>query len=179
MANAAGMLNEDNYNRCRAISDEKARLLCFENLTSPQQAPSPGPAAPNGAEGKPDIAPGSISDSKAGPSSTPVGGKWRLVRTPDPRAGRERKDIVSIMTTAELSDSDIDLAGLDLRCGDPDFQVLVFLLSPLRPQAQPKVTINDKKFSGSVISPGTAIQLPKRGLRPCSRAMARIAQPLR
>ncbi len=65
------------------------------------------------------------------------------------------------MATAELSDSDVDLAGLDLRCGELDLEVLVFLLSPLRPQARLEITINGKKLSGNVISPGTAILLPK------------------
>jgi len=93
IANAAGPISEDNYNRCRAISDERARLLCFENLTSPhpQKTPSPVPVVPHGAEDTPDIPPGSISGSQTGPSSIPVAGKWRLVRTPDPRAGREGK----------------------------------------------------------------------------------------
>ena len=165
MANAAGPISEDSYDRCRAISDDRARLLCFENLTSPgpQNTPSPGPVVPHGAEKTPDNPPGSLSGSQPGPgpSSIPVAGKWRLVRTPDPRAGREGKDIVSIMATAELSGSDIDFAGLNLRCADPDFEVLVFLLSPLRPQAQPAIAINGEKFHGNVVSPGTAILLPR------------------
>jgi hypothetical protein len=162
MANAAGPISEDSYDRCRAISDDKARLLCFETLTAPdpQQAPSPVPVVPHGTESTPDIPPGALSDSPTGPSSTPVAGKWRLVRTPDPR-GRERKDVVSVMTTAELSDSDIDFAGLDLRCAGPDFEVLIFLLTPLLPHARPAITINGKSLPGNVVSPGTAILLPK------------------
>jgi hypothetical protein len=102
-----------------------------------------------------------MSGSQTGPSSIPVAGKWRLVRTPDPRAGREGKDIVSIMATAELSGSDVDFAGLNLRCADPDFEVLIFLLSPLRPQARPAIAINGKSFYGNVVSPGTVILLPR------------------
>ena len=163
MANAAGPLSEENYNRCRAISDDRARLLCFENLTSPhpQSAPSPGPVAPHGAEASPDTVPGSMSEPQTGSSSIAVAGKWRLVRTPDPRAGRDGKDVVSIMATAELSGSDIDFAGLNLRCADSDFDVLIFLLSPLRPQEQPAIAINGKRFHGNVVSPGTAILLPR------------------
>jgi hypothetical protein len=163
IANAAGLISEENYNRCRAISDDTARLLCFEKLTSPdaQNTPSPVPVVPHGAEKTPDNPPGSISGSQPGPSSIPVAGKWRLVRTPDPRPGREGKDIVSIMATAELSGSDIDFAGLNLRCTDADFEVLVFLLSPLQPQAQPAIAINGEKFHGNVVSPGTAILLPR------------------
>jgi hypothetical protein len=160
MANAAGPISADAYDRCRAISDDKARLLCFENLTSPQlqNAPSPIPLGPYGAEKTPDIPQGSIFGSQSAPSSVPVAGKWRLVRTPTPREGRE---IISIMATAELSGSDIDFAGLDLRCADQDFDILIFLISPLPLQARPAIAINSKKFQGSVVSPGTAILLPR------------------
>ncbi len=159
MANAASPISEDSYNRCRAIADERARLLCFENLTAPPPQPSPAPDSPDAGKSKPNLLPD--SDFQSRPSSAPVAGKWRLVHTPAPRASQERKDIVSIMTTAELSGSDIDFAGLDLRCADPDFEVLVFLISPLPPQARPDVTINGKKLSGEALSPGTAIRLPR------------------
>jgi hypothetical protein len=155
MATAAGPISEDDYNRCRAITDDKARLVCFENLTS---SPSPVPVAPYGAEKAPDIPPGSMFGSPTGPSSIPVAGKWRLVRTPDPRGG---KDIVSIMATAELAGSDDDFAGLNVRCADPDFEILIFLISPLSPQARPAIAVNSKRFQGSVVSPGTAILLPR------------------
>lgn len=162
-ANAAGPIDEDSFNRCRAISDDRDRLLCFENLTSPppQKTPPSAPAVPHGAENVPDIPPGSISGSQAAPSSIPLGGKWRLVRIPDPRAGREGKEVVSLMATGELSGSDIDFAGLSFRCADPDFEVLIFLISPLRPQARPTIAINGKRLHGSVVAPGTAILLPK------------------
>jgi hypothetical protein len=164
MANAAGPISADAYDRCRAISDDKARLLCFESLTSPQpqNAPSPVPLVPyDGAEKTPDMPPGSIPGSQTGQSSVPVAGKWRLFRTPDPRTGREGKDIVAIMAPAELSGSDIDFAGLNLRCADPDFEVLIFLITPLPLRARPAIAINSKKFQGSVVSPGTAILLPR------------------
>ena len=159
-ARAAEPFSADSYNRCRAISDDKDRLLCFESLTSPtpQQTPSPVPTGPQSPESLP---PGSTSEAQPGSTSTALGGKWRLVRTADPRRGPEGKNVVSIMTTAELSGSDIDFAGLDFRCAEPGFDVMVFLLSPLRLQARPTVTINDQRFAGTVVSPGTAIQLPK------------------
>jgi hypothetical protein len=163
MVNAAEPISEDSYHRCLAISDDRARLLCFENLASPQpqKTPSPVPTVPDGAGNAPVIPPGSIFGSQTGPSSVPVAGKWRLVRTPDPRTGREGNDIVSIMATAELSGSDVDFAGLSLRCADQDFEVLVFLLSPLPPQARPTIAINGRIFQGSVVSPGTIILLPR------------------
>ena len=160
MANASG-IDEDSYNRCRAISDDRARLLCFENQISPHPQTTPSPVAPDGSETTPNIPPGSIAGPQTGLSSVPVAGKWRLVRIPDPRAGREGKEVVSIMATAELSGSDIDFAGLNLRCADPGFEVLIFLLSPLRPEERPVIAINGKKFHGNVVSPGTAILLPE------------------
>ena len=158
MANAAGLISEDDYNRCRAISDDRAQLLCFESLNSPNPHTTPSPVAPDGAANTPAAPPGSISGSQSRPSSIPVAGKWRLVRTPDPRAG---KDIVSIMATAELVGSDVDFAGVDLRCADPGFEVLIFVVGPLRRQARPVIAINGKRFDGNVVSPGTVILLPR------------------
>jgi hypothetical protein len=99
-----------------------------------------------------------MSGSQPTSSSLPASGKWRLVRTPTHRDGEV---VFSIMATAEISGSDIDFAGLDLRCAEPEFEILVFLISPLPPRARPIITMNDKKFQGSVVSPGTAILLPK------------------
>lgn len=166
MANAAGPISEDAYDHCRAISDDKARLHCFENLTAqpPQTAPLPPQVAPFDSPKIPDVPQGStlpldsIFGSQTGPSSLPIAGKWRLVRVPNPR---ERQDVVSIMATAELSGSDIDFAGLNLRCVDQDFEILVFLIRPLPPRARPTISMNGQTFQGSVVSPGTAVLLPR------------------
>ncbi len=160
MANAAGPITEAAYNRCQAIADDKARLHCFENLTlePPQTVPSPAQAAPSGSPKIPDTPPDSSFGWRSAPASLPIAGKWRLDRTADPRDGH---DIVSIMATAELSGSDVDFAGLDLRCAGQDFEILVFLIGPLPPRAQPTIAMNGMTFQGSVISPGTAILLPR------------------
>ena len=160
MAIAAETISEDAFNRCRAISDGAARLHCFENLTSqaPQIAPSPQQNAPPGVQKIPDIPQGLIFDSQSTQSSRPIAGKWRLVRTPNPQGGQ---DVISIMATAELSSSDLEFAGLDLRCADHGFEILIFLIRPLAPRARPAVSINGKTFQGSVVSPGTAILLPQ------------------
>jgi hypothetical protein len=161
VADAAEPISQDAYDRCRAIPDDQARLHCFEGLTSqaPQPAPPggtvPAPMGPVEAPGAPPI-PGLAAP--AGPPSQSIAGKWRLVRTPNPTEGRE---LVSIMATGELADSDLDFAGLNLRCAGPDFDVLVFLISPLPPRAQPAAAINGKTFQGTVVSPGTAILLPR------------------
>jgi hypothetical protein len=181
VAFAGGPVDEGTYDRCRAIADDKARLHCFENLTSPQPQAAPsapqvsapqvsgpqvsGPqSVPSGSAEFPDIPQDStrphdsIFGSQTGPSSVPIAGKWRLVRTPNPREGH---DVVSIMATAELSGSDIDFAGLNLRCVGQDFEILVFLIRPLRPRARPAISMNGQTFQGSVVSPGTAILLSK------------------
>jgi hypothetical protein len=160
MANAAGPISEDAYDHCRAISDDKARLRCFENLASqpPQTAPPPAQVAPSGSPKNSDLPQDSTHGSQIAPSSFPIAGKWRLVRTPNPREGR---DVVSIMATAELSGSDLNFAGLDVRCVDQDYEILVFLIRPLRLRAQPAISMNGHTFQGSVVSPGTLILLPR------------------
>jgi hypothetical protein len=65
------------------------------------------------------------------------------------------------MRTAELSGSDPDFAGIMLRCGDPDFEILVFLIRPLPPRARPRVSIDGKSFQGTVVPPGASILLPR------------------
>ena len=166
LATAAGPISEDAYDRCRAIADDKVRLRCFENLPSqqPQTLPSPAQVVPFGSPKIPDVRQDSTFPldstlgSHTGQASLPIAGKWRLVRTPNPL---ERQDVVSIMATAELSGSDIDFAGLNLRCVDQDFEILVFLIRPLPPRARPTISMNGQTFQGSVVSPGTAILLPR------------------
>jgi hypothetical protein len=158
-ARAAEPISQDAYDRCRAIPDDQARLHCFEGLTSPplQNTPPSVLPAPIGPLETPDAPELPGFAAPAGPPSQAVAGKWRLVHTPNPV---EKRDVVSIMATAEL-ESDVDFAGLNLRCAGPDFEVLVFLIPPLPPRAQPTVAINGKTFQGAVVSPGTAILLPK------------------
>ncbi len=96
----------------------------------------------------------------AAPSHMPSD-DWRLVRTPDPRGGPEA---VSIMHTPDLARSDIDFAGLMLRCRERDFEVAIVLLKPFPPRAHPKAKLTangrTREFTTSVIPPGAAIALP-------------------
>ena len=68
------------------------------------------------------------------------------------------------MQTADLSRSDIGLAGLILRCSDASFEVLIVLLKPLQPRARPQVKLvmrgSTAAFTATVIPPGTALALP-------------------
>ena len=126
----------DPLERCRSISDQLARLRCFEEATSP---PKQG----------------------ARPDSSALG-TWRLVRTPNPRGGT---DAVSIMQTADLSRSDVGLAGLILRCSERSFEVLIVLVEPAQPRARPQVKITTSgssvAFAATVVSPGAALVLPE------------------
>jgi hypothetical protein len=117
------------------MADQAARLRSFEE-NRPNAAQSATPAAASG-------------------------GTWRLVRTPNPRGG---PDAVSIMQTADAARSDIDLAGLALRCSDTGYDVLVVLLKPFPPRTHPKVKLTiggaTVQLEATVIPPGAAILLP-------------------
>jgi hypothetical protein len=94
-------------------------------------------------------------------------GAWRLVRTPNPAAG---PDAVSIMHTADVSRSDLDLAGLMVRCGEGTTEVLIVLVRPFAPRAHPKVTIgvvgsNPLELTASVAAPGLLLLLPPEANR--------------
>ena len=127
-----------NFERCRAIADDAARLHCYEDATS-KPVTSPPPQAPGKGTGT-----------------------WRLVRTPNPTGGREA---VSIMQTADMTKSDIDLAGVMLRCVESQAEVLVVLVRPLPLRAHLKVTASaagrSTDFTGTVVPPGVAVLLPQ------------------
>ena len=123
------------FDRCKAITDDKSRLRCLQDIAG-------------------------INGKKAAPRTNQ--GPWRLVRTPDPRGGREA---VSITRTADILRSDPDLAGLMIRCGETtDIEVLVASLRPLSLRSHPTVVIsygsNHAELPGSVAPPGALILLP-------------------
>jgi hypothetical protein len=132
---------------CRTITDDAARLRCFEEATSKPTGPQSSPAPERG--------------QKPGPKAGASIGTWRLVRTPNPVTGA---DAVSIMRTADIVKSDIDLAGLMLRCAQNNFEVIVVLVRPLPPRAHPKVTVgaggNSVDFTATVLPPGAEVLLP-------------------
>jgi len=126
------------FERCRTITEDAARLRCFESAIAGQTRPRPAP----------------------GSSATALG-PWRLVRTPHPQGGREA---VSIMRTTELARSDVNLAGVMLRCAERGVEVLLVLVEPLPPQARPAVTVasagKSSTFAGTVLPPGALVLLP-------------------
>ena len=129
---------DSNFERCRAIADDAARLRCYEAATA-----KPAPSLP-------------------APSPSLTTGPWRLARTPNPAGG---PDAVFVMKTADVTKSDIDLAGLMLRCGKGNFDVLLVLVRPLPPRARPKITVTASgrtvDFIASVVPPGAEVLLPQ------------------
>jgi hypothetical protein len=133
----------NDISQCRAIGDPAARLQCYERLAPPDVQLPPlfnAPSAP------------------ANSSQMPQLGNWRLLRTPNPKGGKEA---ISIIRTGDLAGSDPDFVGLMIRCGEPDVEILLVMLNPLPFRARPKVSLNDAKFEGSVAPPGLNILLPR------------------
>ena len=99
----------------------------------------------------------------AAETSSPLGGGWRLTRTANPAGGA---DAVSIFHIADLPKSDPNLAGLMFRCADQGIELLVVVVSPLPPIADPRVTIaangQEWQFDARVIPPGLTLLLPTR-----------------
>jgi hypothetical protein len=96
-------------------------------------------------------------------NSEPAENDWRLVRIRNPAGG---PDTVSIMRTADSSQSDIDLAGIALRCSaTPEVNTTVVVIEPLAPGSHPKVTLRIgpkiAKFDAMVLKPFTVLLLPR------------------
>jgi hypothetical protein len=95
-------------------------------------------------------------------SSTELTGGWHLVRTPNPQGG---PDAISIMHTADTSRSDLDLAGLMIRCRTPSAEVLIVLLRSFPLRARPHVVVgkpgNEIDFETTIAPPGTAVLFPR------------------
>ena len=142
-----------NFERCRTIPDDAARVRCYEGTTT---KPAMNPIAPT-------LGPGA--------------GSWRLVRTRNPSGG---PDAVSIMQTADTAKSDLELAGLMLRCREGGFEVLVVLVTPLPPRAHPKVTVTtggkSTDFTGTIVPPGAAVLLPQEASELASGSWTRASE---
>ncbi len=88
-------------------------------------------------------------------------GGWQFVRTSNPRGDA---DAISIMHTADTSRSDLDLAGLMIRCSDGRPEAVIVLIRPLPLRARPHVVFgkpgNEIQLEATVALPGTAIVVP-------------------
>jgi hypothetical protein len=90
----------------------------------------------------------------------PLASGWHLLRSKNPAGGA---DAVSMNRAADMS-SDVDLAGLMLRCHEGRAEVLVVVVTPFAPRSQPAVTISangqEWHFDATVVSPGVQLLLP-------------------
>jgi len=123
------------FDKCKVIADDHARLNCFKNLL-------PG------------------ESSKPAPSTT--SDLWPLIRTPHPKGG---PDAVAILRTADTAKSDPDLAGLMIRCTEkPGLEVLLALVRPFPPRSKRDVVVTTgttRSVLHAETSPaGTALILP-------------------
>jgi hypothetical protein len=93
-------------------------------------------------------------------------GGWHLIRTKNPSGG---PDAISVSHTADIARSDVDLAGILLRCGEKNMEVIVVAVTPFSPRAQPEVTVRvntqEWRFNAHVIPPGAELLLPSEAIR--------------
>jgi hypothetical protein len=103
---------------------------------------------------------GSAGGAEPTPGSELAGG-WHFVRTRNPNGGA---DAISIMHSADTSRSDLDLAGLMIRCGESSAEVIIVILPALPFSTRPHVTFgkpgNEIQFEARVAPPGTVVLLP-------------------
>jgi hypothetical protein len=88
-------------------------------------------------------------------------GKWRLVRTPGP----EQKEIVSIMHTPAMLQSDSEFAGVLIKCRENlGLQIAFAVIRPFPPRTHPQVTVAtahmSTHFQASVLPSGSLLELP-------------------
>jgi len=108
----------------------------------------------------PDAAAGSVAATGRSPSSE-LGGGWHFVRTHNPQGGA---DAISIAHTADTSKSDLDLAGLMIRCSGGSGEAVIVLIRPFSLRALPHVALGkpeaETQFNAKVVPPGTLVLLP-------------------
>ena len=86
---------------------------------------------------------------------------WRLARAPDPTGGR---DAVSITRTADVSKSDLEFAGLMLRCRERSVEALIVVVRAFPPRAHPTVKLaagsSSVELTASIVPPDVLLLLP-------------------
>ena len=105
-------LSQD-FERCKVIANDPSRLECLRNL---------------------------LPGASTRPATSAARDLWPLIRTPNPKGGREA---ISIMRTADTAQSDPDLAGLMIRCKEapPGLEVVLALVRPFPPRAKRDVVV--------------------------------------
>jgi hypothetical protein len=87
---------------------------------------------------------------------------WAFTRTQGDKAG---ESFAAIMKTADIAQSDLDFAGLIVRCSPKGkIDVLIALIRPFPPRSHPQVTIASgsasQSFEASLTAAGAAVVLP-------------------
>ncbi len=99
--------------------------------------------------------------SEAPISGSELAGGWRFLRTHNPQGG---PDAISIMHTADTSRSDLELAGLMIRCSRGGTEIVLVLLRAFSLRARPHVLFgkpgHETQFEATIAPPGTAILVP-------------------
>ena len=102
-----------------------------------------------------------IASAPAAEPQSSLSNGWRLLRTANPRGG---PDAVSISHTADVTRSDLDLAGAMLRCSPTRIEFLIVTVTLFSPKVAPEVTISaggrEWRFAGHVVPPGAELLLP-------------------
>jgi hypothetical protein len=88
-------------------------------------------------------------------------GEWRMIRTKNPKGG---PDAVAVSHTADMSRSDLDLAGMMVKCADYNLEIAIVVVRPFPPRVQPQVTFSalgkEWRFVASTVPPGAEVILP-------------------
>lgn len=97
----------------------------------------------------------------AAPSKNEISGGWHFLRSANPHGGPEA---ISVSHTADITRSDIDLAGMMLKCGENGPEVVIVAVTPFPPRARPEVIIGaagkEWQFAPSIVPPGAQLLLP-------------------
>jgi hypothetical protein len=87
---------------------------------------------------------------------------WRLVRSAGPNG---EPGTFAILHTVDFERSDPRLAGLMLRCGKQEIEIIIVVVEPFPPRARPQITLRtagqEFRFEGSIITTGAGIRLPR------------------
>jgi hypothetical protein len=108
--------------------------------------------------------------------TSPLPGGWTLVRTPDPLGGPEA---VSVLHAADMTKSDLKLAGLTFRCGRMGIEALLILLEPLTRGSRYDVSVKsgttETRLEGKAIEGGEVLLLPPSAVSLASGAWQTVA----
>jgi hypothetical protein len=149
----------------RALIVPVIALLVSTALTGPNAATmaANGPCLAASGEAAASCLIGLVASSAPGVPQAPARaeGGWRLMRALNPQGG---PDAVSIVHTVDVSRSDVDLAGLMLRCAPGGIEALIIVLDPRPPTSRPSVKVRvagmEEKYDARIVPPFTALLLP-------------------